>query len=90
MRFHGAKQGCGTSPKKKLLEASGALLREDGDLLREYQAMHDENFVSSRLRENVEGKKKNRDNMNNLAKEEERKSGKQRRREKGHLFGSFV
>ena len=34
----------------------GALPREDEDLLREHQAMHEENFLSSWLREDVEGK----------------------------------
>ena len=32
----------GTSPKKRMLEDGGALPKEDGDLLRENQAMHEE------------------------------------------------
>ena len=43
--------------KKRLLEDRGALFREDGDLLREYQAMQKENFFSSWLREDVDGRK---------------------------------
>ena len=39
-----------------MLEDRGALPRKDGDLLREYWAMHQENFLSSSLREDVEGK----------------------------------
>ena len=46
--------------KKKKLEGRGALPREDGDLLCEYQAMHEENFPSSWLREDVEGKEEGR------------------------------
>ena len=49
-----------------MLEDRGALPREDGDPLREHQAMHEENFLSSWLRENVERK----------AEREEGKSGK--------------
>ena len=45
--------------------------REDEDLLREYQAMHEENFLSSWLREQVEGNQEERENMNKEVKEEE-------------------
>ena len=41
--------------KKRMLEDSGALRREDGDLLPENQATHEEHFLSSWLREDVEG-----------------------------------
>ena len=44
-----------TSPRKGMLEDRGAFPREDGDLLQEYHAMHEENFLSSWLREDVEG-----------------------------------
>ena len=60
------KKGYGTSPK-----------REDGDLLRGYQAMHEENFLSSWLRKNfVEGEEEERERLNEEAKQEGSKSGK--------------
>ena len=62
--------------KKRMLEDRGALPREDGDLLREYQEMHEENFLSSWLQEDVEGKEEEREKMNKEAKEEESRSGK--------------
>ena len=37
-------------------EDRGALLEEEGDLVREYTAMHDENFVSSWLTRDEEGR----------------------------------
>ena len=54
-----------------MLEDRGALPREDGDLPREYQTMHEEKFLSSWLWEDVEGKEQEKD-----AKQEESKSGK--------------
>ena len=39
-----AQKGLWNIAKKRMLEGRGALPREDGDLLREYQAMHEENF----------------------------------------------
>ena len=41
--------------KKRMLEDRGALPKEDGNLLREYRAVHEENFLSSWLREDVGG-----------------------------------
>ena len=48
----------------------GALPREDGDLLREYQAIHEDNFLSSWLREDVEGKEEKKERLNKEAEEE--------------------
>ena len=59
-----------------MLEDRGALPREDGDLLRENQAMHEDNFLSSWLWEDVEGKDEERGRLNREAKREESKSGK--------------
>ena len=53
-----ARRGSWHIAKKRMLEDRGALPREDGDLLREYQAMHEENFCGSWLREDVEGEKR--------------------------------
>ena len=49
--------------------------REHGDLPRGYQAMHEENFLSSWLREDVDGKEE-REKMNKEAAEEESNCGK--------------
>ena len=38
-----------------MLRDRGALLEEEGDLVREYKAMDEENFLSSWLREDLEG-----------------------------------
>ena len=38
----------------RVLEGRGAVPKEDGDLFREYQAMREENFLSSWLREDVQ------------------------------------
>ena len=48
---------------KRMLEDRGAVPKEDRDLLREYQATHEENFLSSWLREDVEGKDEMRDDL---------------------------
>ena len=45
-------------------------------LLREYQAMHEENFLNSWLREDVERKVEERERLNEEAKQEESKHGK--------------
>ena len=42
--------------KTRMLEDRGAPFEKEGDLIREYQTMHDENFLSSWLREDEEGK----------------------------------
>ena len=73
--------------QKRMLEDRGTLSREDGDLLREYQAMHEENFLGSWLREVVEGKEEEREKMNKEAREEEKKVGIERWREKGKGLG---
>ena len=70
------QKGLENIAKKRMLEDRGALPREDGDLLREYHALHEGYFLSSWLREDVEGKEEERERLNKEAKEEESKSGK--------------
>ena len=41
---------------KRMPEDRGPLHKEEEDLIREYKAMHEENFFSSRLRDDTEGK----------------------------------
>ena len=43
----GGKKGLWNVVNGRMLEDRGVLLREDGDLLREYHAMHEESFLSS-------------------------------------------
>ena len=62
--------------REKMLEDRGALPKADGDLSREYKAMHEEHILCSWLREHVEGTVERRKNMNKYAREEESKSGK--------------
>ena len=47
-KFHGAERIMEYRQKKIMLE-------EDGDLLREYQAMHEENFLINWLQEDMGG-----------------------------------
>ena len=75
-------KGCGTSPKKRILEDRRALLEEEGDLVRDHKAMHEENFLSGWLREDVEGKLQEEEEMRRRTKVEETKSGRRRLREK--------
>ena len=46
-----AKIGFWNTAKKRMLDDRGALPKEEGDLIRECKAMHEEHFLSSWLRE---------------------------------------
>ena len=50
-----AQKGLWNVAREKMLEDRGALPKEDGDLLRKYKAMHEDNFLSGWLRKDVEG-----------------------------------
>ena len=52
--------------------------KEDGNQLREKSATHEQNFLSSWLREDVEGKKAEMERLKAEAKQEESKSGEKR------------
>ena len=79
-----------------MLEERGAWPKEDGDSLRQYQAMQEENFLSSWLRGDVEGKEQERKRLNEEVKPEESKSGKgevegkMERKDQKKVFGSCV
>ena len=60
--------------KKRCLEDRGALPEEDGNQLRECRAMHEENFLSSWPREDVEERKAEMERLNEEAKQEKSKS----------------
>ena len=51
----GPEKGLWNIAKRRMLQDRGALPRKDGDVLREYQAMLEENFLSSWLRELAAG-----------------------------------
>ena len=51
-----AQKGLWNLAKEKILRARGELPKEEGDAVREYKAMHEENFLSCWLREHVIGK----------------------------------
>ena len=64
---------------EKMLQDRGALLKEGSDVIREHKAMHEENFLSSWLREDVEGKEEGKKKVDRETKEEgEKKEGKRR------------
>ena len=42
--------------KEEIMKERGELLNEEGDAVRKYKAMHEENFWSSWLREDERGK----------------------------------
>ena len=60
--------------REKMLQDRGALPNEEGDIVREYKAMHEEHFLSSWLREDVEGRK----DREEKAREEESRNGKRK------------
>ena len=64
--------------REKLLQDRGALLKEEGDVIREYQAMHEEFFLRSWLRKDGEDKKGRQMEADTKTKEE---MGKKRKRE---------
>ena len=53
-----------------MLEDRGALPGEEGDLIREYRAIHEATFTSSWLEEDVVGKAEEMENASREAKEE--------------------
>ena len=63
VRIHGAESLWNVA-RERMLRDRGALPEEEGDIEREYKTMHEEHFLSSWPREDVEGiqeRKKNRE-----------------------------
>ena len=52
------KEDCGIPQQNKAVQVRGALHREEGDAIREYDATHVEDFLSSWLREDGKSKTK--------------------------------
>ena len=59
-----------------MLENRGVLPKEEGELIRENQATHKENFLSSWVRDGTEGKAEDVIERDRKDKEEEAESGK--------------
>ena len=53
-----AQEGLWNLARNKALQDRGALPRKEGDAIREFQAMREENFLSSWLREDGKSKMK--------------------------------
>ena len=75
-----AHQGLWNLAKEKIMKERGELPNEVGDAVREYRAMHEENFWSSWLREDERGKKEGTARAEK--KEEERVEKRKREDEK--------
>ena len=77
-----AQKGLWNLARDKMLQDRGALPEEEGDVVREYKAMHEEHFLISWLREDVEGKKERRKKVDKETREEVN-SKRKREGEKG-------
>ena len=70
--------------KQSFARQRSVLLQEEGDTIREYKAMPEENFLSSWLREDGKGKTKREVEKDKEVREDVGKKGK-RVREKGEV-----
>ena len=70
----------GISKEKMCCRTEECCLKEEGDVIRKYKAMSEENFLSSRLREMGKARKKER--IMEVDKESKEDTGKKRIREK--------
>ena len=59
-----------------MMQDRDASPKEEGDIVSEYKAMHEENFMSIWLREDVENKKERSRNVNKETREEVSRTGK--------------
>ena len=75
-----AQKGLWNLARDKTLQDRGAC---KGDVITEYNAMHEENFLSRWLREDVEGTEERKKKLNRETKEEEQKEGKRRGERRG-------
>ena len=72
------QKGLWNLAREKILRERGALPKEEGDVVREYKAMHEENVLSSWLREDGE---RNGERMLKISNDNEEERGEKRRRE---------
>ena len=66
------RKAYGTWLERKMLQDGCALPKEERDIVREYKAMHEENFLSSWLREEVVGSERGKDREQKVREEESR------------------
>ena len=71
--FHGTKRAVWTIAKQRTLEDRDALPVEEVNLVRDYNAMHEDNFLRSWLREDTEGKDEEVEEMRRTNEEETKK-----------------
>ena len=76
-----AQIGVSNLAGEKILRERGALPKEEGDVVRVYKAMHEENFLSSWLREEGKDKEEGTVGMSDEIEEEKCENKKKRRRE---------
>ena len=74
-----AQKGLWNLAREKILQKRGAIPKEEGDVIREHNAMHEENFLSSWLREDLVEKEERRKKVKERVTEEE--EGKKVKRE---------
>ena len=73
-RLHGAQKGLWSIAQKGMLEERGPLAKEDGDSISECNAMHEHNFLSGWLREDVKGIPAEMERVSREGKEEDSRS----------------
>ena len=81
-----AQKGLWNLARERRLQDRGVSFREEGDVVREYQAMHAKNFLSTWLREDVVGQEERRKKVDkkireDVSRKEKRKGGKDRERD---------
>ena len=81
-----AQNGLWKLARERMLHDRGALLKEQGDTVREYKAMHEENFPSSWLRKDVDGKEEGRHTADKETIGEGSRSGKKVKKERTKRF----
>ena len=60
---------------RKVLQDRSTLLQKEGDIVREYKALHEENFLINWLREDVESTEERRKRREEKVREQENRSG---------------
>ena len=78
--FNGATKACGISLEKKVLQDRGALPTDEGDVIGEYKAMHDENCPEQLVEGRRETQGKKEDVIMEIDKETEEEASKKRTR----------
>ena len=85
-----AQEGLWNLVREKIMRERGALPKEEGHAIREYKAMHEENFLSSWLREDGREKEERTVDMSNENEEERGEMGEEKGRTKRGLLKEDV